>query len=151
MYFLFYSCITLPYGISCLAVLRPRVGLNNMFCISRDTVWANQQLPSLYSLGVSKKGCKKRLRELHGNVWAQSSEFWLCWFFVEFFYPGVVIFFQPAGQWSSSLWAASDFLQQARGVLAPVDFPKFVHISASEPRLQWLLSAVSIKFSPCKY
>lgn len=52
-----------PHGVFCFAVLRARVGRNNIFCISRDGVLTNQQLPTLYSSGVAKGACKKRSRK----------------------------------------------------------------------------------------
>lgn len=44
-----------PHGVFCFAVLGARVGRNNIFCISRDAVLTNQQLPTLYSSGVAKR------------------------------------------------------------------------------------------------
>lgn len=44
-----------PHGVFCFAVLAARVGRNNIFCISRDAVLTNQQLPTLYSSGVAKR------------------------------------------------------------------------------------------------
>lgn len=56
----------LPYEMSWFAVSRARVGLNNILCISRDAVLTNQQLPSLYSLGVAKRVVR--------SVWESSME-----------------------------------------------------------------------------
>lgn len=87
-----FSCIV--YGF---AVFRARVGRNNIFCISRDAVLTNQQLPTRYSSGVAKRLARNVWGKLDGNVWAESFKSRLCWFFIKFCAPWVALFLQLAG------------------------------------------------------
>lgn len=57
-----------PRGIYCFAASGARVGRNNTFCISRDAVLTNQQLPTLDSSGVAKRLPRIVCGKLNGNV-----------------------------------------------------------------------------------
>lgn len=91
----FTKCVLMVYF--CFAVLGARVGRNNIFCISRDVVLTNQQLPTLYSSGVAKSLARSVWEKLHGNVWAESFKSRLCWFSFEFYLLWVAVFLQLAG------------------------------------------------------